>query len=427
MPRPYARKKRKRSGWSTQRATMQSIPRLTFKPMQLMRRSDIRLTCKINFGNAMYPPVANPDDGTKIPRRNGIWWYTINTNSIFPIHRYGSPDDPNDGTNQTTPANTWGAPTDVPIVATVWQANPGMRSTSFAPQILPKDGVTLSQMRSTSAGMLAARPLVAPGLFEEDSSPGYQYAEIAVVGTKITAHWVPLVSDLDNMDNDPAVAGSVDGMQTEEARLFMFPQTQQVGNPYPLANPVDNSPNQLIGPDSSWEQDIALLPYVKSRTITGLTSRTAHGKAAVNKLGNGAVLEYKVNPAQIHGTTVSDEKLLWSRNTLGLPNGGDNPDAPKFQHPVERNFLTIGICKSLKNGQSRCPPSGKLEIRIEQILKMREPMSTRTIGGAQNAPPVVAAGANPGGGGSFFPGNAFSAGRIGANVAAAAALAANFS
>lgn len=393
--------------------------------MQLVRRSDIRLTCKINFGNALGAGAG----GAAPQRKNGIWAYTINTNSIFPIHRQGNFNDPNDFTMQYSKGVT--APPSV-VVDTVWEANPGMPHYTTSPRILPKDGFTLDQMRSTDPAVQVLRPLVAPGLFEEESSPGYQYAEIAVMGTKVTAHWIPLVSDLDNQGEEPAPTNLIDGMQTEESRLFMFPQTQSVGQPYPAAVPPDNTANALLNADSSWEQDIALLPYVKSRTITGFTSQqklTTPGSAGATKLGNGAVLTYKVNPAQIHGTTIHDERTLWSQNMAALPNaGGTNVALPKFQHPTQRNYLTIGICKSLKNGVLRCPPSGKLEIRIEQIIKMREPMSTRTLGPhPQNPAAAGAAGPNPGaGGGSFFPGNPYSAGRVGANLAAAAALAANF-
>lgn len=415
---PYKRRKRKRNGWATQRATMQSIPRLTFKPMQLMRRSMLELTCKISFANGMAAGLA----GT---RKNGIWWYTINTNSIFPIHRAGNYNDPNDGTLQYTPTATVPA---TEIVRTEWEASPAMPALTNSPRILPQDGQTLAQMRARPRP--ATYPTVAPGLFEEDSSPGYQYAEIAVVGTKVTAHWIPLVSDLDNQALDQP-ANAANGYETEESRLFMFPQTQQPGEPY---YPGTSTANALIGPDSAWANELETIPYVKSRTITGFTAANKYtgqgiGNATATKLGNGAVLTYAVNPAALHGVrNISDEKSLWSRNTLSLPDSGST--AAKFQHPVEKNYLTIGICKSLKNTNRRCPPSGKLTLRIEQTLLMREPMSTRTIDvraqGMGPGQPAAgpAAGADPGG--SFFPGNAFSAGRIGANVAAAAALAANF-
>jgi len=418
----YHRKKRKRNGWATQRATMQSIPRLTFKPMQLMRRSFVELTCKISFANAMDPAVAGQ-------RKNGIWWYTINTNSIFPIHRQGNINDPNDGTLQSLTATS----PSTQIVDTVWQANPGMHAGVTTPTILPEDGLTLAEMRARPRP--ATYPCIAPGLFEDESSPGYQYSEIAVVGSKVTAHWIPLVSDIDNqrLDGDDPIANQANGMETEESRLFMFPQTQQPGEPYYIGS--GSSPNALIGPDSAWANELETIPYVKSRTITGFTTATKFtgpGAATATKLGNGAVLTYAVSPAALHGVrNISDEKSLWSRNTLPIPGSTTNPAAAKFQHPIERDYLTVGICKSLKNTNKRCPPSGKLTLRIEQTLLMREPMSTRTIqvradgGGAGQPGAGPAAGSNPGGG-SFFPGNAFSAGRIGANVAAAAALAANF-
>jgi len=416
--RPYKRRKRKRNGWATQRATMQSIPRLTFKPMQLMRRSMLELTAKISFASGMAAGLA----GT---RKNGIWWYTLNTNSIFPIHRQGNLNDLNDGTEQWTPTATVPA---TQIVKTVWENSPSMPASTNSPRILPSDGATLAQMRARPRP--ATYPTVAPGLFEEDSSPGYQYAEIAVVGTKVTAHWVPLVSDLDNQALDQP-ANAANGYETEESRLFMFPQTQQSGQPY-FPPPGDNTANALIDADSAWANELETIPYIKSRTISGFTAQNKFtgqgvGNATANKLGNGAVLTYAVSPAAIHGVrNISDEKALWSRNTLPLLGTVDK----RFQHPAERNYLTIGICKSLKNIDKRCPPSGKLTLRIEQTLLMREPMATRTIevraegAGAGQPAAGPAAGSNPGG--SFFPGNPYSAGRIGANLAAAAALAANF-
>jgi len=430
MPRAYARKKRKRSGWATQRATMQSIPRLTFKPMQVMRRSDLRLTCKINFGDFVGSAGWMSAHDT-----NANWFFTINANSIFPIFRATNPNDPFDGTSykvgnpnpppQPADPNYIGSNT---MVQTVWEPSAGVDG---SPSPLPNNGMTLQDMHTRLIGADTPNPIYptcAPGLFEEDSSVGFQYAEIGVLGTKVTMHWVPLVSDLDTVTNDAPGEGTIDGMQTEESRLFAFMHTQGQGSigPIPQTQPANwGTPNNFVQKDSKWENDISLLSYVKARTITGLTGRTAHGKASVNKLGNGAVLEYKMSPGAIHGTTVRDEKQLWSRNTTGIPTSSD-PTVAKFQHPVQRDFLTIGITKSLSAGQKRCPPSGKLEIRIEQLLHCRQPISTRTQLMAQQAPAAGAAGPNPGGGGSFFPGNAFSAGRIGVNVAAAAALAANF-
>jgi len=410
---------------------MQSIPRLTFKPMEVVRRSDLRLTCKINFGDYVGTAgwMANQP-------RNVNWWFTLNTNSIFPIFRGKNFNDPYDGTtftvtNPTPPTNppTPGYVGSNTLLDTVWEPSAGVNG---APAPLPPHGMTLQQMReryTPNGEPNPYYPTVAPGLFEEDSSAGFQYGEICVMGTKVTAHWIPLVSDLDTQTGAEANDGTVDAMQTEESRLFAFMHTTGQGRTasIPVAGNDYGTPNAFVDHESTWENDLALLPYIKCRTITGNTSQAKvgpQGVAAVTKLGNGAVLEYRTSPGAIHGTTVRDEKQLWSQNTAAIANSPD-PTVSKFQHPLQRDYLTIGITKSLSNGPKRCPPSGKLELRIEQIIKCRQPMSTRTRLMAQQAPAAGGA-ANPGGGGSFFPGNAFSAGRIGANVAAAAALAANF-
>lgn len=360
---------------------------------------------------------------------------TINTNSIFPIFRGKNFNDPYDGTtfkvvNPTPPANPplpnyVGSNT---LLDTVWEPSAGVNEN---PAPLPPFGMTLQEMRDRrdpSTGVPnPLYPTVAPGLFEEDGSAGFQYGEIAVMGCKVTAHWVPLVSDLDTQTAGDPDDGTVDAMQTEESRLFAFMHTTGQGRTAarPQTNPADwGTPNAFVDHQSTWENDLALLPYVKCRTITGNTSQAKvgpQGVAAVTKLGNGAVLEYKTAPGTIHGTTIRDEKQLWSQNTAAIASS-PQPTVAKFQHPLQRDYLTIGITKSLSNGQRRCPPSGKLELRIEQIIKCRQPMSTRTVLDAQQAPAAGAAGPNPGGGGNFFPGGPTSAGRLGATLGTIAGM-----
>lgn len=432
MPRPYARKKRKRSGWATQRATMQSIPRLTFKPMQVIRRSDLRLTCKINFGD-----YVGSAGWMSAQPKNVNWFFTINTNSIFPIFRAKNFNDPYDGTtfrvtNPTPPTDppTPGYIGSVTLLDTVWEPGNGTYAAG-SPKPLPPAGMTLAQMRDRDSSTGVPNPIyptVAPGLFEQDGDVGFQYGEIGVLGCKVTAHWIPLVSDLDTQTAGDANDGTVDAMQTEESRLFAFMHTTGQGKigPIPQEGADYGSPNHFVNHTSTWENDIALLPYVKARTITGATSQAKvgpQGVAAVTKLGNGAVLEYKTSPGAIHGTTVRDEKQLWSQNTASIASSA-NPTTAKFQHPLTKDFLTIGITKSLSNGPKRCPPSGKLELRIEQLIQCRMPMSTRTVNLAQQDVPMPAAGAAPGG--NFFPGGPTSMGRLGGTLGTIAALDALF-
>jgi len=72
-----------------------------------------------------------------------------------------------------------------------------------------------------------------------------------------------------------------------------------------------------------------------------------------------------------------------------------------FANPAELDHLTFGVRRNLSGNTARCAPSGYIELRLEQIIMLKKPMSTRSTLDSSQAPPVVVAGAHPGGGGMF--------------------------
>lgn len=379
----FKRKRGRHSGWAVQRANIQSIPRLTFKPMSIVRTSDYRCTFRVNLGAcANYPSPKPTYDG-----QDFNWFGTLNINSIFPWMRNGYTDaqafdptfafDPNNGMYHVEHGSS-GAPFLV-------------NNTSFEgapPVACPPGGLSYTQMtaRDPTSGNLLYQPTVAPGLFTNEDDVGYQYAEIAVLGSKLTLKFVPLPSQVDNRSAERAATQSaVVGHDTEPGELYCFLHTQS----------AQGAIDALCNKTSRW-QDLKDLPYMRARSISSnVSSQGGPGDQynyTTNKQGNAAVLQYKYGASTVHQTDVLDQDDFWTHTDA--TNG--------FKNPAELDHLTFGIRRHLTGpSRARCAPSGFIELRLEQIIMLRKPMSTRTIALAQQPGNLGAGGAAPGPG--VFP------------------------
>lgn len=384
--RPFKRKRGRHSGWAVQRANIQSIPRLTFKPMSIVRTSDYRCTFRVNLGACSTYNSPKPTyDG-----KDFNWFGSLNINSIFPWMRNGYTDtqafeantafDPNNGMYHTETGS---------------DGNPFLvNNTTFegtTPTACPPAGLSYTQMIARNPdGSLEYQPTVAPGLFTNEDDVGYQYAEIGVLGAKLTLKFVPLPSQLDARDADSAgKQAAVIGHDTEPSELYCFLHTQS----------AQAAIDSLCNKNSRW-QDLKDLPYMRARSISGNVS-SQMGNYTTNKQGNAAVLQYKYGTSTVHQTDVLDEQQFWTHTDM--TNG--------FKNPAELDHLTFGIRRHLTGPpRARCAPSGFIELRLEQIIMLRKPMSTRTIALAQQPGAQAAGGAAPGGGGGLFPQSAMNKG-----------------
>lgn len=402
MPRKYGQRvyKRKRSrhaGWAVQRAQIQSIPRLTFKPMSIIRTSDYRCTFRVNLGAVWqgYPagqlPTYSGED------RN--WYGTININSIFPWFKSGlTPAQSLDSAN-FDPHNGMYCGLDNGLPGGGGKADAVINNTIFegpVPKACPASGLSYSQMIATDPdGNFTNQPTSAPGLFENDDSPGYQYSEIGVLGSKLTLKFVPLPSQTDirdqaHIDAKTAVASH----DTEPAELYCFLHTQSA---QPALDTLCSKDSKWLGTGINGEPPLANLPYIRSRVISGNVSSQGAGLAnnySTNKQGNAAVLSYKYGASTVHQCDVMDEDKFWTRTDQS--NG--------FANPAELDHLTFGIRRHLSGPpRGRCAPSGFVELRLEQIIMLRKPVSTRTQHMAQQAHAQAMGGPDPGGRAGMFP------------------------
>ena len=146
MPRPFKRKRGKHGGWAVQRAQIASIPRLTFKPMSIVRRSEYRCTFRVNLGAVgFYPGAASP------PPAQGEdfnYYFTLNANSIFPWMHSGLSNtdafdptkfDPNNGMyTESANGKTGTDAKDMVVNNTLFEQH--------TPKACPDAGLTYTQM-----------------------------------------------------------------------------------------------------------------------------------------------------------------------------------------------------------------------------------------------------------------------------------------
>lgn len=230
-------------------------------------------------------------------------------------------------------------------------------------------------------GSFVNQPTCAPGLFETDESLGYQYADIVVLGAKLTLVWRPLPSQLNETSADASTKQeTVVGHDTEPAQLYCFLHTQS----------AQGAVDALANKDTRWVGGLADVPYIRGRDISGNVSAQGgpdNFNYRTNKQGNAAVLQYKYSTSTVHQCDPLDEPQFHTRTDQ--TNG--------FANPSELDHLTFGIRRNLSGDTARCAPSGYIELRLEQIIMLKKPMSTRTQYLAQQAAPVGGGGAAPGG------------------------------
>lgn len=380
--------------------------------MSVVRSSVLDFTFRINCGavgfypGAVSPPPAQGEDFN--------WGLTLNINSVWPFAYNGLNDtdafdptkfDPNNLCyTESANGKTGTDAKDMVVNNTLWQ--------EFVPKAMPATGLTYTQMIARDeAGNFINQPSAAPGLFENDDSLGYQYSEIGVLGAKLTMKFVPLPSQTDIRD-DGAISDqtAVEGHNTEPAEFYAFLHTQS----------SQGAIDSLISRKSQWcstgpngEVPLANLPYIRSRVVSGNVSSQAKPDAynyTTNKQGNAAVLQYKYGASTVHQCDVMDEDKFWTRTD----------QASGFANPAELDHISCGLVRHLSGPpRGRCAPSGYVQARLEQIICLRKPISTRTIHLAQQPPAQAAGGAAPGGGTSYLPASMLtSGGKIGTGAGA---------
>lgn len=376
----FKRKRGKRSGWAVARAQISSIPRLTFKPMSIVRTSDYRCTFRVNLSSCY---TEGGSVGQAFAGKDFNYYGTINVNSIFPWFKDGlSPAnslapgmfDPHNGMYHKEVSTGPGANADGFVVNnTIFEG--------VTPKACPDEGLSYTEMKATGPdGSFINQPTCAPGLFETNESLGYQYGDITVLGSKLTLVWRPLAGQLNDLSEATVAKGEgVKGHDTEASQLYCFLHTQS----------AQSSVDALAGKDSTWVDGLANLPYIRGRDISGFTT-SAVNPVLQSKLGNAAVLQYKYSPRAVHMCDPLDEPRF---STLTDQTNG-------FKNPIENDHLTFGVRRNLSGVTGVCAPSGYIELRLEQIIMLRKPMSTRTILNTDQ-PAAHGGGADPGGGGVF--------------------------